>query len=336
MATRILTGDEVREALPMRACIDAVEGAFRTLARGRAANPLRHLMRIPDHDGIVGMMPGALGGEGADGTPDLGIKAVAVFPGNHGTRYDAHQGVVVLFDGRHGVPEAILDASAVTAIRTAAASAVATRALAREGARTLALLGSGVEARTHLEAIREVRPIEAVRVWSPTPDNRERFAAEAAARHDVRIEACDDARSAVEGADVVCTVSSAKEPILPGAWLEPGMHVNAVGSSVRTAREIDGHAMARARLFVDREESTRNESGDFLLAIEEGTLAAEAPLTEIGEVLEGRAAGRGSAEEITLYESLGLAVQDVAAARAATERARQHGIGIDVELGGRR
>ena len=328
--TRILTQEEVRRALPMDACIEGVEQALAALSRGDGDNPLRWIARFAG-GGVFGAMPGALALEGGR---VVGAKTVVVMPGNHGTRFDSHQGVVTLFDSETGVPLAMLDASEVTSIRTAAATAVATRWLAREDARVLALLGSGIQARAHLEAIAHVRELERVRVYSPSAEQRERFAEREGARLGLAVEAVDSTERAVAGADVVCTLTSSSEPVLFGAWLEPGMHVNAVGACLPAARELDTAAVARSRLFVDRRESCEQEAGDYLTPLAEGAIDASHLVGEIGEVVNGTLAGRRSAEEITLFESQGLAVEDVAAASVAFERARELGIGTDVPLGG--
>ncbi len=327
--TLVLAQADVRTLLPMSECMDVMGGVLRSLSAGEGLNPLRSLMPLPGGRGILGMMPGMPASPEA-----LGIKVVTVFPGNHGSAWDAHQGMVILFDPENGLPVGILDASEVTAIRTAAVSGVATRALAREDASELALLGSGVQARTHLEAMLLARPFERVRVWSPSQEHREAFARRAGERHGVRVEAAASAEQAVRGAHVVCTVTSARDPVLRGAWLAPGAHVNAVGSSVKSARELDAEAVARARLFVDRRESTLSEAGDFLMAAAEGAVDEGHILGELGDVLLGRLGGRRSPDEVTLFESLGLAVEDVAAASYTLERARARGMGTAVSLGG--
>lgn len=328
MPALVVSRAEVRRLLPMDVCIDLVADALATLSRGDAQNPLRRGMWLPERRGILAMMPGSL-----ESPRTFGLKVIAVMPGNHGTPYDAHQGVVVLFDHDHGIPVGIVDASEITAIRTAAASGVATRILAREDADDLAILGTGVQARTHLDAMRRVRPVERVRVFSRSPERRRRFAAEEAERHGLEIEASDSAEEAVRGAAIVCTTTASRKPVLFGEWLSPGAHVNAVGSSVATARELDTRAMAMASLFVDRRESVLNEAGDFLVARDEGVVDESHIRGEIGELLNGEVEGRRSAEEITLFESLGLAVEDLVSAHYVYERARAEGLGTRVDLG---
>lgn len=303
----------------MGACIDVMAEALSSLARGDALQPLRQVHWLPDHRGLLGVMPGALwDGEGAV----LGIKVITVFPGNHAKGEETHLGSVLLFEAEMGKLLAILDAAAVTAIRTAAVSGLATRLLAKEDAGDLALLGSGVQARTHLAALREVRPLRRVRVWSRHPESARRFAAEESARHGLPVEATATAREAVEGADLICTVTAAREPVLEGAWLAPGAHVNAVGACTPTTRELDTEAILRARIFVDRRESALAEAGDLLIPMQAGEVGEDPIAGELGDVLVGRLPGRQAAEEITLFKSLGLAVEDLAAARFVWRRAR--------------
>jgi len=301
--------------------------ALAALARGQASVPLRTLMWLPDRSGLLGMMPAHYGPANV-----MGIKVVSVMPGNHGTAYDAHQGSVLLFETKHGRPLALADASAITAVRTAAVSGAATRLLAREDARDLAILGSGTQAATHLEAMRAVRSIERVRVWSRTAENAESFARRECERHGIPIEVLSDAERAVREASLICTTTSSREPVLRGEWIALGAHVNAVGSSVRTARELDGVAIRRGRLFVDRRESALNEAGDLLLAIDEGAASADAIVAELGDVLIGAAGGRRHSDDITIFESLGLGVEDVVATWFAYTQALEEGRGIPLPL----
>lgn len=305
---RFFSAEEVRRLLSMDECIDAMATAFGALARGDACQPLRTLMRLPQSSGILGMMPAYLGE-----LDRIGIKVLTVFPDNHGTVYDSHQGAVLLYEGRHGCPLCAVDASEITAIRTAAASGLATRLLAREDARELAILGCGVQGRTHVEAMRVVRSIECVRLWSRNPDSARRLALELDG-NDLDVVVATSARQAVKGADLVCTTTAAREPVLEGAWLAPGCHINAVGACLPSARELDAAAVARSRLFVDRRESALAEAGDLLLAVAEGAVTVEHIAAELGEVVLGRHPGRRNSNEITLFESLGIGVEDVAAA----------------------
>jgi ornithine cyclodeaminase len=317
----ILNREEVERLLPMGECIEVMAEALSALARGEALQPLRQAHWLPDRRGLLGVMPGALWC--GDGGTVLGIKVLTVFPGNHERGEESHLGSVLLFEGDMGKPVACLDAAAVTEIRTAAVSALATRLLAREDAGDLALLGSSVQARSHLAALKEVRPLRRVRVWSRHPEHARRFAAEESERHGLSIETAASAREAVEGADLICTVTSSREPVLEGAWIAPGAHVNAAGASIPAARELDTDAVRRARLFIDRRESALAEAGDLLIPIREGAVGEDHIVGEIGDVLLGRTPGRQSPEEITLFKSLGLAVEDVAAARFVWRRAEK-------------
>lgn len=329
MSVVVIDQGQVAELLPMDECIAAVSTALAALARGEAVQPLRPVLWLPDRRGALGLMPAAL-----EPLRAMAVKVVSVFPGNEGTDLDAHQGFVALFDTERGRLLCLADATEITALRTAATSAVATDLLARADAAVLALLGSGTQARTHLEAMTLVRPIDQVRVWSRTPEHAAAFAV----RHggSVEVVAVPTVAEAVGGADVVCTTTASPAPILEGAWLTPGVHVNAVGSSVPFAREVDGETMRRSTVFVDRRESTLAEAGDFLLARDEGLIGDEDIAAEIGEVLIGLHPGRTSAEEITLFESTGLGVEDLAAVHHVYARAREEGVGTVIELGGRR
>lgn len=329
MKIQFLNEASVYRLLPMTKCIDLMAETFKTLAKGGAENPLRSLLRFPDGSGILGMMPAYL-----VSPQTTGIKVVTVMPGNHGTEYDSHQGMVLLFEPEHGRPVAVVDASSITAIRTAAVSAVATQALARQDAARLAILGSGVQATTHLKAIQSVRKISEVRVWSRSRDHAESFVRDESENYDVPLEVADTAEQAVAVADIICTVTLAREPILNGAWLKPGVHINAVGACFPTARELDTAAVVQSRLFVDSRESALNESGDFLIPKREGVIGEEHILGELGEVLLKQVAGRNSDTDITLFKSLGLAVEDLAAAHYVYQQAEKVESGIVLDLKG--
>lgn len=304
MSMLVLSDSDVRALLPMDECIEAMDGVLRSLARGELHQPLRFLTRPPGAESLMGFMPAHRAGEGSVWS----LKEIVVVPGNRARGLDAHQGAVLLHDGETGELSAILNASPITEIRTAAVSAVATRALARPDARVVAILGLGVQARSHAEAMRAVLDGAEIRTWSRgdggTPED------------------------VLHGADVVCTCTSAREPILRREWLAPGTHVNAVGSSIPTTRELDTETMAAASLFVDRRESTLNESGDLLLA----GLGEEHIQAELGEVLIGAHPGRVNRDELTVFKSLGLAVEDLAAAELIVRKAREQGVGTEVDF----
>ena len=328
---RVISQAEVTRLLPMRECIALMEEALKSLARGEVVLPLRPILRIPDSPNVFAMMPTY-----SSVLPAFGVKLITVFPDNHGTDLDSHQGAVALFDAKRGQLVALLDASSITAIRTAAVSAVATRLLAREGASTLAILGSGVQARTHLAAMREVRSVTSVRVWSRKADHARDFAAWAGRELHVEVEVKPTAEGAVRDADIICTTTAAREPVLQGAWLASGAHINAVGSSAATTRELDTEAVIRSRVYTDRRESALNEAGDMLIPMKEGRITKDHLIAELGEVLIGTAPGRGGAEEITLFKSLGIAIEDLVSACHVYGRAEREKVGTVVELGGTR
>ncbi|HTM57294.1 MAG TPA: ornithine cyclodeaminase family protein, partial [Candidatus Udaeobacter sp.] len=234
MSVRIVGASDVARLLPMGEAIAVMEEVFRTLARGDAVQPLRSMLWMPDRRGLLGLMPAHLGSPSL-----LGLKVVSVMPGNHGTEFDSHQGAVLVFETTHGSLRAVIDATSITAIRTAAVSGLATRLLARKEAGDLSLLGSGTQARTHLRALRVVRKLRRIRVWSPNPARAAAFAREEPAGPGPPIEVMASAREAVAGADLICTVTSSKEPVLEGAWIAEGAHINAVGACFANARELD-------------------------------------------------------------------------------------------------
>jgi ornithine cyclodeaminase len=240
----------------------------------------------------------------------------------------------MLFEATHGRLLAVMDATSITRIRTAAVSAVATDLLARSGVTDLAILGSGVQAGSHLDAMMEVRPIDSVRVWSRNQSRAAVFAASVEQRHGISVKVVPNVTAAVEGAGIVCTTTAAREPILTGDLLEPGMHINAVGSSVPVTRELDAEAVARSRLFVDRRESAVNEAGDFVIAKREGAVSDDHILAEIGDLILNRENGRTSDSDITLFKSVGLAIEDLAAGWHVYQQAVATGKGVSVELGG--
>src|SRR5437763_700543 len=324
MPILVLAHDDVRKLLPLNECVEVMREALLSLAAGRVHQPLRMVVRPPEAAGLMALMPSFLGGD----EPRFGLKAVCVFHGNPALGKDAHQGSVLLFDGATGEPMALANGSAVTELRTAAVTAVATDALARPDASTLAVIGAGVQARAHIAAVAAVRKLSRVRVASRTPEHAQRLADELGPP----VEACPSTMDAVTGADIVVTVTTSAEPVLRYEWLAPGTHVNAIGSSIPTSREIDTATMATASLFVDRRESTVNESGDYLFAAREGAIGPEHIRAEVGEVLAGTAAGRTSADEITLFKSLGLAVEDLAAVSYLYAKARKLAVGTWVEF----
>ena len=332
-STVILDRDDVVALLPMAECIEVMAEALATLARGDAVLPLRPTIRLPDSPNIFALMPAYLGSPLA-----VGVKVLSVFPVNYGTAIDAHQGAVLLFEADRGRLLAIVDATAVTAIRTAAVSAVATRLLARADAESLAILGAGTQGRMHLDAMMAVRPIRRVRIWSRTTEHARALAQHATERYGIHAEVAGSASHALEGAAIVCATSASPTPVVEGEYLSDGAHINAVGACVPTARELDTRAVVRSRLFVDRRESALTEPGDILEPIQQGAITASHIVAEIGELLltDQPRAGRTSDREITLFKSLGLAIEDLAAAHHVHRKALATGRGHWLELGGAR
>ena len=327
MEIRVLRGAEVRELLPMAECIDLMQRTMIAVSEGRVVLPLRSILMMPGDRGMMGVMPGYL----AD--PEcFGVKLVSLIPRNKPPQHSSHLGLVLLFEAEHGQPVALLDAAEITAIRTAAASGLATRLLARKEACDLALLGAGEQARSHLEAMLSVRPLRRIRVWARDRDKARLFAEAQGARHRIAIETSATVRDAIAGADIICTMTKAREPILQGDWLAPGVHLNVVGSSIAAAAEIDTAAVEKARFFVDCRNSTVNEGGEYLRALRAGAITPEHIVAEIGEVANGSKVGRSSPLEITLYKSLGIAPQDLASAHYVLDKARAAGKGQVIDF----
>lgn len=318
----ILGHDDVLAALSPEDCADAMAAVLAAHARGGALMPLRSMVPFDGAAGFIATMPAWRGGS----DPVFSLKSLVIAPGNPARGLDTHQGTVTLFDGETGVPMAILDASAVTSVRTAAVSAVATRVLAREDARVLTILGAGVQGRAHLRALPVVRKFDEVRVYSPSVEHARALA-------DGGAQVAGSAEEAVRGADVVVLATTSPEPVINRDWLSRGVHVNAVGASVPSARELDTQTVVDCALYCDSRESLRHEAGEFRLALEQGAIAGEDHVRgELGEVLAGLAPGRTGPEELTVFRSLGLAVEDLAAAERAVSVARQRGIGVEVRL----
>jgi ornithine cyclodeaminase/alanine dehydrogenase-like protein (mu-crystallin family) len=328
MRVLVLNHAEVERLLPMPECITVMEDALSALARGEFHQPLRTIVKPSNAAGVLAMMPSFRAGD----KPAFGLKAICVFPGSAKFGKDAHQGGVLLFSGETGELLALLNASAITAIRTAAVSAVATKLLAREDANELAIIGAGVQARSHLQAMACVRPIKRAHVVARQPENGRKFAEEMQAKVPFPIEPVDNSESAVSGADIIVTVTNAREPVVKRDWISSGTHINAIGTFSPAAREIDTATMAAATLFVDRRESALNEAGDYLIAAKEGIIGPEHIRAELGEVLTGTYPGRTSRDEITLFKSLGLAIEDLAAAEYVYRKAQEQDSGTWVEF----
>ncbi len=328
MKTLILNNTQIRELLPMADCIELMSDALSALGRDEVHQPLRTIIRPPNARGLLGLMPAYRSGEGGA----FGLKSICVFPENPSQGKDAHQGAVMLFSRDTGELLALMNASEITAIRTAAVSAVATRLLAREDAHELAIIGAGVQARTHLSALACVRSITRVRVAARNMEHSQRLAEEMQPKVAFAVEAVQTNEEAVRGADLIVTATSSLEPVINKKWISPGAHINAIGTHSPSSREIDSATMAAARIFVDRRESALNESGDYLLAAKEGVIGPENIAGEIGELLIGKMSGRTSATEITLFKSLGLAIEDVACADYLYRKTKAQNAGCWVDF----
>jgi ornithine cyclodeaminase len=328
MKILILSSRQVKQLLSIVDCIELMSDALSALARDEVYQPLRTIVRPPNARGLLGLMPAYRSGE--DGA--FGLKAICVFPDNPSQGKDAHQGAVALFSRETGELLALMNASEITAIRTAAVSAVATRLLAREDAHELAIVGAGVQARTHLTALACVRSIKRVRVVARNVDHAQRFVDEMQPNFPFPIEAVRKNEDAVRGANLIVTATSSLEPVINKEWISPGAHINAIGTHSPSSREIDGATMAAARIFVDRRESALNESGDYLLAAKDGLVTPDSIVGEIGELLIGKKSGRTSETEITLFKSLGLAIEDVACAEYLYRKARKDNVGNWVDF----
>ena len=318
---KVLGAEAVESLLGIGQCIEVVAGAMRAVSSQQVLAPLRTVMPL-EPPNAMGIMPGAMLGQGC-----FGIKALALYPGNGALGLPSHGGVMVLFDAATGTPLAVMDSNSLTAIRTAAASALATRALARPDSHVLSLLGTGHQALWHLHALRTVMKVTRLQLWSRTAASVAHFVEKIGTLEGIEIVLADTAQRAVAGADVVCTVSSSREPIVQGAWLEPGQHVNLVGASVASVREADDEVVRRSRFFVDARASAAVQAGEWIGALKAGVVDESHLKGEIGEVLLGRVPGRQGSVDITVYKSLGHTAQDIAAAevvyRNALERAAE-------------
>jgi ornithine cyclodeaminase len=323
----VLSESDVRAVLSMRELIDTMETALARFSSGEVVQPVRSVLPVGPSKAFFGVMPAYQASPAA-----LGAKLVTVFNSNTARGLPTHLATVVLLDPDTGALVALLDGRYITEARTAAVSAVSARRLARDGAATLAILGSGVQARSHLEALALVRHLADVRVWSPTASHREAFAREMAPHVAAPIRAAASAREAVAGADLVVIATSSATPVVESAWIGDGAHICAVGACRPDMREMDSTLVARARLVVDSRAAALVEAGDIVIPIAEKRFGPDHIAGELGEVLTGRVAGRTSARQVTIFKSLGMAVEDVAAAELAWRRAAERGLGRAILL----
>lgn len=323
----LLTESDIAGLLETRVLVDLMERALVEFTAGRVSQPVRTIVRVPGHETYFGVMPGAM----PDGGP-AGLKLVALAPRNAERGLPTHLATILVLDPATGALAAILDGRLVTERRTAAVSAAAARRLAVAGAGTLALVGSGVQAASHLEAYAAVLALREARVWSPNERRREAFARAHDGEGGVRVRAVASAEEAVRGADLVVTATPARSPVLKGAWLAEGAHVAAVGASTAEFRELDAEAVRRSRVWVDSLAAAKVEAGDLLEAAREGGWSLGEVVGELGALFSGGVAGRTDARQVTLFKSLGLACEDLATAGWLLARARERGVGTTIAV----
>ncbi|NVE93486.1 ornithine cyclodeaminase family protein [Altererythrobacter lutimaris] len=329
---RIIPQSEVERLLPVGACVPVMREAMIATSRGDVSLPIRQFMPVPGAAGKMAIMPGSLGTAGESEDASFGIKLVCKYERPHGDPLGTHVGMVMLFDSAKGIPLAMIEGSSLTSIRTSAASALATDLLARPDATRLALIGNGEQAMRHIKAMQAVRAIEHVTVWGRDAERAQAFAADASDQCNVEVVTSATPAEAVANADIICTTTSAKEPVLMGADLKPGQHINLVGSAIPTTSEVDHEAVRRSRFYVDYRPAAMAAAGELLKAIEAGVITEDHIVAEIGEVAAGDAPALGSSEEITCYKSLGVAAQDLAAGYAVYLAAEAENTGTVVDL----
>jgi len=326
---KILSAENVRQALPMAEAIAGMKEAYIQLSAGQATVPLRSRIDVPAHDGISLTMPAYLASSG-----DMAVKIVSVYPGNVKSKIPAIHAAVLVLDEVTGRPVALMEGSALTAIRTGAASGAATDLLARSGAATVAIFGSGVQARTQLEAVCTVRAIKAIRVFSLDFDQARRFAQTMSGRGPIphAIEIANNPAEAISGVDIICTATTSTTPVFDGQFLEPGTHINSIGSFTPEMQEVDVETIRRSLVIVDSRDAVMEEAGDLLIPIADGEISEDHIHAEIGEIAAGKKPGRTNPEQITYFKSVGVAVQDAIAGRIALENAVANNLGTVVQF----
>ena len=323
----LLSEADVRAVLPMTDLIAAMEGALAQFSVGAVTQPVRTVLEVGADRAYFGVMPASL-----DDPPAVGAKLVTVYAKNHDKGLPSHLATIVLLDHATGALVAIVDGRYVTEARTAAVSAVSVKHLARPDARVLGIIGSGVQARSHLEAIRHVRSIEEVRVWSPNRLNREAFALEMGTATSLPVRAVETPSLSARGADIVVLATASRTPVIEDVDIDPGTHIAAVGACRPDQREMPTAVLARARVYVDSRAAARLEAGDLLIPQQEGAFGDDHIVGELGGVVSGRVPGRLAKSDVTVFKSLGLAVEDVVAARLAVDRATAAGLGQQLKM----
>lgn len=324
---RILTAEDVRTALPMGEAVETMKKAFAQLSAGKAEVPLRVGLQVPQHNGVTLFMPGYLSQD-----DQMAVKIVSVFNDNPARGLPLIHALVVVLDAETGAPAAVMDGAYLTALRTGAASGAATDLLAREESKTAAVFGAGMQARTQLEAVLTVRSIQSAWVYDPNEDRAERYAADMRQRLGIDIHIAKSPSQAVRAADIICTATTSSTPVFEDGDVQPGAHINAVGAYTPEMQEIPAKTIQRAKIFIDHRESSLSEAGDLIIPLDQGLISKEDIYAELGEVVAGLKPGRQTDGEITLFKSVGVAVQDVAAANAVLESARRLNLGTKVSL----
>jgi len=307
MKIRVLSGHDVTNLLSVDACIELMRETMFQLGSGRAVQPLRTVMSVQGSTGLVSMMPAQVG-------QTLGFKSVTVFPDNRGTSFSTHQAVIGLIDSQTGSVLALVDGTSITELRTAAVSTVATQEMARDGASKLLIIGTGAQGRAHVTALDAGLDLEEIRLWNRDVARARQVAEELAAMVSTPIAVVNTVEDGAKDADIIVTATSASEPVLSRGWIHAGTHINAVGACVPTARELDTQTVLDSRLIVDRVESAINEAGEIAIPLRAGDIDSEHISGELGSVLVGQTVGRSDSNEITIFKSLGLGIQDIAAA----------------------
>ena len=324
---RILSREDVRQSLPMREAIGAMKVAFAQLSTDQADVPLRVALEAPRHNGVTLFMPAYLPADDR-----MAVKIVSVFNDNPTQGLPLIHALVVVVDATTGEPIAVMDGTYLTALRTGAASGAATDLLARPAARTVAIFGAGVQGHTQLEAVCAVRSIQEAQVYDVTSERATAFATEMRQRLSLSVRVADTPSEAVRQADIICTATTSTNPVFDDADVRPGTHINAVGAYTPQMQEIPVETVLRAKVVIDHRESSLAEAGDLLIPLRQGQMTEDHIYAELGEIAAGLKPGRASADEITFFKSVGVAVQDVAAASAALEAARRMGLGTEVTI----
>ena len=316
---------EVKSVLGMDEALKAVEEGFREYCLGRVLMPQRVVLEIVGLNGWVGVMPVYMEKDNV-----LAVKVVSAYPNNVKLGFPAIAGLLVYLDAKTGLPLAVMEAEHLTAVRTGAASGVATKYLALESVKEVGVFGSGRQAKTQIEAVCRVRKVEKVKVYSPNPEHRRVFAEEMGKSLGLEVFPVENPRLTVKNSDILITATNSKKPVLDGRWLEEGVHINSIGAHTPTTRELDNFTVKKAKIVVDSREAALKEAGDLVIPISKKVISKRKIYAELGEIVLGRKKGRVSEDEITLFKSVGLAFQDAVVAKIVYEKAKKHGLGVEV------